>query len=145
MSRGFKVVGALTVLSFITMVLFSISSPGLTVGALKIQVEGKFDVTSLSITAIIMILYNLVSWVTLVQNMRNGDQVEQEEAEIERAKILLRPMDEVTTITSTISNAISGSESKEDEEETLMKKEDSSQINKHNLHGTKIEIYQEMS
>lgn len=72
MGKGFRYVSLLTVVSFVFMIYVAISSPLLPVACLKIKVEGPFDITSLSIAAIIMILYNLFTWVELVQNIRNG-------------------------------------------------------------------------
>lgn len=72
MGTGFRWVSFLTVVSFLFMICVSMLSPGLPVAVLKIEVEGSFDITSLSMTATIMILYNLFTWVELVQNIKQG-------------------------------------------------------------------------
>ena len=63
MGKGFRWTGMLTVFGFVVMVIISIESPQFPVACLEFKVEGHFDITSLSIAAIIMILYNLFTWV----------------------------------------------------------------------------------
>lgn len=68
-------VGFLTILSFAICILMAVNSPGLPVAALNIKVEGKFEMTSISVAAILMILYNLFTWVQMVQKMRNSKEI----------------------------------------------------------------------
>jgi hypothetical protein len=63
MGGGYKTVSMLSVLFFILMVAVAIFSPQLPVGVLKIKVTGEFEVTSIAMAAVIMILYNLFTWV----------------------------------------------------------------------------------
>ena len=66
MGKAFLFVGCATMASFVIMIIVSIMSPLFPVACLKVKVEGEFVMSSLSIAAIIMILYNLFSWSTLV-------------------------------------------------------------------------------
>ena len=45
------------------MVAVAIFSPQFPVGVLKIKVTGEFEVSSIAMAAVIMILYNLFTWV----------------------------------------------------------------------------------
>ena len=63
LGQGFILVGLLTVLFFGIMISVAVNCPGLPVAVLNFKVEGPFDITSISIAAVIMILYNLFAWV----------------------------------------------------------------------------------
>lgn len=61
--EAYRVVGIITILSFMWMVALVMISPKLPVGILKINVEGEFKAGAMSLASIVMILYNAVSWV----------------------------------------------------------------------------------
>lgn len=75
---------------------------------LKIEIRGTVKINSISVASVIMILYNLFAWVSLVQNIRNSKQLTEIKSELERARTLLAPLDEVANICSTIRNTIGG-------------------------------------
>lgn len=86
------------------MVFVAMNSPEIPVGLLDISNEEDFEVTSIAIAAVIMILYNLYTWVELTQSLQNGEQFSDKETELERAKQLISHMDDVCRLCSTINN-----------------------------------------
>ena len=86
MGTGFKTVSLLTLLAFVFMAYVAVNSPKLPVAGLKIQIDGEFEVSSLSVAAILMILYNLFAWVQLVQKVKNSNHLGDNPVELERLK-----------------------------------------------------------
>jgi hypothetical protein len=87
---------------FILMVGLVIYSPEIPVGVLKISVAGEWEVTSLAIASIIMILYNFFTWIEFTQNLRESTRFSEKDKEIDRAKLLIDELDEVCDYCTTI-------------------------------------------
>ena len=101
---GFKVVSVTTLILFTGMVLIAVNTPAIPLNLLKIKVEGQFEVNSMSIAAIILILYNLFTWVSYTQSLKKGPHFSEADSELDRAKLLVKLMDDVCETCSTISN-----------------------------------------
>lgn len=60
---------------------------------------------------------------------------------MDRAMNLMNPLNMVCTISTTISNSTPDGEKDKEEDVVVMKEEDTSKVNKHNLEGTVLEVY----
>lgn len=98
--EAFKFSGIGTMLGFATMLLVTINSPMIPVQMLKVRVEGGFEITSLSITATIVILFNLFYWSTMTQQMKDAPNIKAEPDELNRVKLLLEMMESTSKICS---------------------------------------------
>lgn len=57
-----------------------------------------------------MILYNLFTWVQIVQDIKNSKQITRVPSEIDRAKDILSHMDTISEVASTVKASIAGGE-----------------------------------
>jgi len=118
--KAFKYVSLLTVVLFMGMALVTVNSPEVPIWMLELYVQGSFEVTSLSITAVIIILYNLFAWTHLMQSQANSKNIKNGHTEMERIKLLCELTDNVSRICSTIDNSIEKSvEEQEDKFEKM--------------------------
>lgn len=106
MGKGYKIVSVLSCSFFIVMVIVAINTPKFPRDVLQIKVVGDFEMTSISMAAVIMILYNLFTWVEITQNLRNGKRFIDCKSEMEKAQHLISQLDEICTTCSTIKNSI---------------------------------------
>ena len=107
MGNGYKTVSMLSSVFFIVMVIIAINSPDLPMGLLKIHVKGEFQISSIAMASIIMILYNLFTWVEFTQNLKKGKQFAHLDDEMDRAHLLISEMESICEACSTIKNSIS--------------------------------------
>lgn len=100
---AYKISCILTILSFFIMVVLYMNSPEFPVAILDIKVEQpEFEVTSLAITSIIMILYNFFAWVNFEQDINKSTKFNNVRDEIDRARLLMSELDEVSAFCSTV-------------------------------------------
>lgn len=73
------------------MIVLYMNTPEFPVAILDILVEQpEFEVTSLAITSIIMVLYNFFAWVSFEQNIKNSTKFNNVRDEIDRARLLMQ-------------------------------------------------------
>lgn len=99
---AYRVNAAITMISFIILVLLYLQSPMVPVALLNIKVEGPFEATSLAIAAIIMVLYNFFAWVEFTQDLNNQTRFNQLDSEMDRAKLLISELDQVCDFCTTL-------------------------------------------
>lgn len=105
MGNGYKLVSTLSCLFFVAMVIIAIHGDQM-IHIFQLWFMGEFAISSLCVAAVIMILYNLFTWVEFTQSFRNGKQFHECENEMEKAKLLIGHLDEVCQVCSTIKNSI---------------------------------------
>lgn len=75
MSRGYNIVSILTFFLTLVMILVCINTPCVPQVILKIktmEVDNEFKLTSISMAAVIMIMYNMFNWVEYTQSLAKG-------------------------------------------------------------------------
>lgn len=115
MGNGYKTVSLLSCLMFIIMVLVAMHSPYFPVTVLQVYVNGEFTVSSIAMAAVIMILYNLFTWVEFTQILTKGKQFPECKDEMERAQLLIADVDMICEACSTIKNSIAQKDLQEPE------------------------------
>ena len=101
--EAYRICCVLTILSFFILIILYLNSPSFPVAILDIRVEQpEFEVTSLAITSIIMLIYNFFAWVSFNQNISKQPKFNGVFSEMDRARLLMSQLDEVSSFCSTV-------------------------------------------
>ena len=132
-----------TLVAFTFMMVVTVYSPRIPVGCLKIHFDGEYELTSIAITAVIIILYNLISWSQLHQKILHSQQITDLSLQKERVLVLCENLEFASKACSTFDNNIDANYmgEEEPEEEKELKREHNKKSVSKILLGDTIKLF----